>query len=266
MKKIGFFLLSCLTVLVSCNNDDEKSFENKLVLPKSIIYKSVNGSYETVTNLFFDGNKILEINSINKRNEYLYEGDKIVKEIKYSSESGGEVKISETSFTYENDKLIVADKILKDSRFKYLYIHNENGTITREEYSIDNNTGKELKTKTYEILTFTEGNLTKTESHYEYDAITFTKTLLYTYDTSNSAFKNVLGVKYLLDEGSFDGIGIFSPVNNLSGVSHYTTYQFDYINYDYANGIKYEYNREGYPTKKISFTGDGTGEITEYKY
>lgn len=261
-----FFLLSCLTVLVSCNNDDEKSPEKKLILPKSIISKSVNGSYTSVTNFLYDGNKILKISSSNKRNEYVYEGDKIVKETKYSSESGIELKISETSFTYENDKLVVVDKISEGTRFKYLYIYNEDGTVNREEYLINDKMGKELKTPTLQTLSFTEGNLTKIESYYEYDSITFSETYLFNYDTSNSAFKNILGLKYLLNEGNLDTIGSFSAINNLNRVSHYTTCQSDNIKYNYTTGVKYEYNKEGYPTKKISFAVDDVNEITEYIY
>ncbi len=261
-----FFLLCCLTVLTSCTKDEEKSFENKLILPKSIIYKAENDSYTRVTNLVYDGNKILNISNKNKRNDYQYQGDKIVKEKIYSFESGKEVKISETSFTYVNDKLIVVDKISKGNQFKYLYSYNEDGTIKREIYEVDSKTGKELKRNANEILTFTEGNLTKIESYYEYDSMSIVETHLYRYDTSNSAFKNVLGIKYLMGEASFDSIGSFSPINNLEGESHYTTYQFNYTINDYVCNFKYEYNKEGYPTKKTIFTLDNLNETIEYKY
>ncbi|MET3026255.1 hypothetical protein ABXT06_06235 [Flavobacterium sp. UW10123] len=235
-------------------------------MPKSIIYKAENGSYTSVTNLVYDGNKILSISNKNKRNDYQYEGDKIVKEIQYNYESGKEVKILETSFTYENDKLIVVNKISERIQFKYLYSYNEDGTITREIYEVDSKTGKELKRNANEVLTFTEGNLTKRESYYVSDSVSTVETLLYRYDTSNSAFKNVSGIKYLLGEASFDSVGSFSPINNLKETIHYTTYQSDYTINDYVSGFKYEYNKEGYPTKKIIFALDNLNEIIEYNY
>ncbi len=265
MKKIYFILLSFLIILISCNSDVEKDFENKSILPKTLIYKKNESSYTSVINLVYDGNKILSVGNKNMRNEYLYDGDKIVKETKYNYESGKELKISESIFSYENDKLFAVDKIEYGQEFKYFYIYNEDGTITKGEYDLVNKAGKEFKKASNSILTIENGNLKKTVSNWGYDDIITSSR--YEYDTNTNPFKNILGFNLLLDEI------YFGSELNLSSSNNLTRHVFVPINSGgiifefYTNNMVYEYNKNGYPTKKTTYDYTGKAiDIIEYQY
>ncbi len=263
MKKV---LLFCVFfVLLSCSNDEYKNEEN-IILPKTLSVKYSGSSHVDATNFVYKGNKIMTATRKFTRSEYLYDGDKIVKETKCNSESGKEVKISETTFIYENDKLIVAYKDGYGTQYKYLYNYKEDGTIFKEEYEVSSASGKELKTGRNEILEFINGNLVKRTSNYKVDSFTFSTTCVYNYDKNNNAFKNVLGFDLLLDQIGFDLEGNLSANNNLKNMEIYSSDQFGNTHCDYINSFEYEYNSKGYPIKKMAYGTGGMNEIIEYTY
>ncbi|AWK04585.1 hypothetical protein HYN56_10240 [Flavobacterium crocinum] len=261
-----FFFLSLFSILISCNNDAEKNSEKRLILPKTIIYKDAESDYISITNLVYKEKKLLTIGNKNRRNDYLYDGDRIVRETKYDYKSGKEIEVSKKYFTYIGNKLLFTNKIENGRWYKYSYIYNEDGTIKRESYEINDITGEELKRNTYEILIFTDGNLIKKISFTESNSITFTKTCFYEYDLSSNVFKNVLGLNLLLDELSFDSVGYLFSTNNLKKVSEYSSFQFDNNMLDYFSFFDYEYNINGYPIKKKCYGLQGVNSIIEYRY
>lgn len=263
MKKALLYFF--LVFLISCSSEEYKNEEN-FILPKTLSVKLPESSDIDTTNFIYNGNKIMTASRKFRRSEYLYNGDKIVKETKYSSQLGKEEKISETTFTYENNKLIFSDKIENKKKFKYLYIYKEDGTIIKEEYEVNFMTGKEVKTAGNEVLVFVNGNLVKQILNYEADSFKFATICVYNYDKSNNAFKNVLGFDFLLNQISFDFEGNLSSINNLKKIERYSTNQLGDIHKDYSTSFNYEYNSKGYPVKKTSNGIEGTNEIIEYKY
>ncbi|MHC0442981.1 hypothetical protein [Flavobacterium sp. 3-210] len=266
MKKVLLFYLFCVFfVLLSCSNDEYKNEEN-MILPKTLTAKYSKSSNVDVTNFVYDGNKIITATRKFTRSEYFYDGDKIVKEIKYSSELGKEEKISETKFTYENDKLIVVHTTEYGTQYKYLYNYKKDGTIVKETYEVSRVTGKEVKNAGNEVLLFSNGNLVKKTSNSEADSLIYTRTCVYNYDSSENPFKNVLGFDLLLGQISFDLEGNLSANNNLKNMEIYSSDQFGNTHNEYINSFKYEYNSKGYPIKKTSYGMEGMNAIIEYKY
>ncbi|KAF2082837.1 hypothetical protein [Flavobacterium sharifuzzamanii] len=261
-KKLLYCLLIVLSVFNSCSNEELSPSENT-ILPKTLktIYpNSPSENYDT--NFIYDGNKIVCITNKNGKRDYEYDGNHIMKETVYSFYKGIETKDSETLFTYENDKLKTATKLVSDKATKYVYHYNDDGSINIETYNLYSDAEKESKKTEKEVITIVDGNIVKSEynSGDDYDVISIVK---YEYDTSKNAFKNIMGLNLLLNQFSLDYETSLSSNNNMK------RYYVNNIQGPLSNKIfephwlkmEYEYDKKGYPTKKTTY--DYTEEIKE---
>ncbi|MEP6805338.1 MAG: hypothetical protein ABI892_12500, partial [Flavobacterium sp.] len=160
-------LLCCLSVVFlvfnSCSSEEYNPSENT-ILPKTLktIYPtSPLENYDT--NFIYDGNKILSITNKNNKRDYEYDGNHIVKETVYSLYMGKETKYSEANYSYETDKLKSVKKFANGQAAKYTYNYNNDGSITKETYDLDIDTGEESKKSGKEVITIVNGNIVKAE-------------------------------------------------------------------------------------------------------
>jgi YD repeat-containing protein len=266
-KKLLYCLSVFLLILNSCSTENYDSSENT-ILPKTLItlYPD-NPERNFVTKIIYEGNKIVSISNKSGRTDYTYDGDHILSEIKYNLTDGQKVKY--TKYGYTNDSLKTVTTSLNEKETKYVYIYNDDGTISKETYDLDSNTGKESKKTEQDILTFVNGNVVKSESNWGGSGTDVLTTSRYEYDTNNNAFKNITGLNLLLDQANFGTEISFSSANNLkrhivfSSQGPSSNIEFE----PYANTMKYEYNKRGYPTKKTTYDyAERITEIVEYTY
>lgn len=267
-KSYFYFLIIFLTTIVSCTTDNGiDQTENRLMLPKTLI---VNYGYSDsdVISFTYEGNKIKSILSKSQKNEYVYSGNKIVLETKYKIVNNQDIKLSETSFSYVNNKLYSISTIENENvkERKYIFLYNDDGTIKKEDYYFDDPSGKVLQSDSNDVLTFDKGNLIK--SVYDWgnnrDVITSSR---YEYDTKNNAFKNVLGFnKLLYDLDLLYELNVFSA-NNITKHVNSPIKSGTIIFEPYANTMIYDYDKNGYPTKRTTydFMGEKIQEL-EYRY
>ena len=266
-KQLCLFVVAALT-LASCSNDDNNA-ENT-ILPKvlkytDIDYPSDNATYSST----YNGNKIVSVKDEAGRTDYTYDGDLIVKEVNYDTESevGKDVKSDEVVYTYANGKLVgelssegfSAEFPAGEYKIRRVYTYNADGTVKAEKYNT-NSTGVEQKSNYVEVLTFANGNLVKSvETNSEFDSVF---TAVYEYDAKNNPLKNILGFNLLI--GHSEGEGSVSSVNN---VVKYTA--SNSVNTE-SNVYKREliYDTNGFPTKITSYKKDGTtiDRTNEYTY
>ena len=265
-------LFCCLSVVFlifnSCANEEYNPSENT-ILPKILktIYPTYSeGNYDT--NFIYDGNKIVSIKNKYDKREYEYEGNHIVRETVYSFYKGEEIKSSETLFTYENDKLKTAAKFANVQAAKYTYSYNNDGSITKETYDLDIDTGEEIKRTGKEVITIINGNIVKSEYNRE-DDNDVVSILKYEYDTNKNAFKNIIGLNLLLDQFRLDYETSLASNNNMKlyYVRNIQEPSSSIIYEPHWFKMEYEYNKKGYPIKKaISDYTEEVKEINEYIY
>lgn len=258
-KKIGFFLSGFL-LLISCSNDDcEKAMESESVLPKKLIVTEKGSSESLVTTFVYDGNKILSINKKNEKIIYSYNGDKIVKEIKFHLENNQEQKYSESTFIYNKNHLETVNTMSYGNEITCKYVYNSDGTITKLNYKPIGKSEKELREDVEEVLIFKDGNLIKGIESYKVEDFTYIRTIEYEYDNMCNAFKNVLGLNQILDQNRYS-------TNNLKKRTVCSSYGSKEAVCDYIDSYIYNYNSKGYPIRE-QFSGmEGIAAVIEYIY
>ncbi|MDQ6527637.1 hypothetical protein [Flavobacterium sp. LHD-85] len=267
-KKLLFCLSVIFLVFNSCSNEEYYPSENT-ILPKTI--KTIYPTYPEENydaNFIYDGNKIVSIRNKNGKRNYEYDGNHIVRETVYSFYKGEETKSSETLFTYENNKLKTAAKFAYGIAAKYTYSYNNDGSITKEMCDLDIDTGKETKRTEKDVITIIDGNIVKSEYNWGegYDVISIVK---YEYDTNKNAFKNIMGLNLLLDQFSLDYETGLSSNNNMKGyyVRNIQGSSSGIIFEPQWFKMEYEYNKKGYPTKKITYDyAERIKEVIEFVY
>lgn len=265
MKKFLCLFGALILTITSCSSNDDDSGKTKTaILPKTVKYTNPAYPEENNTATFtYDGNKIVSIVSNNNKTEYTYDGNKIIKEADYDIVDSKATKTYEVVYSYNLEKLTsVAYAENFTSQFptgqykgRSVYTYNTDGTINKESYSTNATTGIETKNSYLEVLTFQNGNLIKKVDSQTASEPVYVTTRLYEYDTNNNPSKNILGFSLLLDQDEAD-------VNNL--LKHTDTSTSG----TYVYKTTYEYNSDGYPTKKTEFRTDGTtiNSTTEYTY
>lgn len=266
-KKWLYFLLSSTLILNSCFSDSVDKNENSVLL-KTIKNVDLNDSSKNlISTITYDGNKIVSVVNKTQKTVYMYDGNQIVKQVMYYLNNGKEETYSEATYSYINDKLHVVNLFEEGRKTKYIYTYNDNGTVEKEFYDTNDKTGKESKSDEKKVLTVVNSNIVKSEHNFGEDN-NVTTTSRYDYDTNSNAFKNILGFNLLLDQVSFgyEKINLFS-LNNLKKHIEFTIQGQDMISEPYADTMQYEYNKKGYPTKKITYDYEGDiKEIIEYTY
>jgi len=258
MKK---FLLPfiALALMMSCSSDEKSVSEQKdSTLPKSIsyVYPSLQLGTNSKGSLNYDGNKIVSILSEKSKKTFTYNGDLIVKQEEFDIDNGKEIKSSEVSYAYENQKLKTRifredfSQKYPDGQYieKVIYTHSSSEIVTFIKYEVDNVTKEERK-KSEGTLTYKNGNLTEEKEKFS----AYTVTSLFEYDAKNNPLKNIVGFDILLNE--IDGFGknnIVKLTRTISGSATVGVYITSYV-----------YNEKDYPVKHSSF--DGGGKYIEYE-
>lgn len=256
MKKITILVVVFVLILMSCSKDNQQdsSTSNASVLPKKSITTESDGvsNITTTTNFIYDGNKIVQVNGLEKT-IYTYTGDLITKEEHYTGTVLTDFKVYE----YENNKLkseIITENntgvtgIVSTIKTKRIYIQNANQIITQETYSIDIETGLETKKDDVNVKTFLNGNLIKEVRSSSYDNANggkniYTTTSTYEYDSKNNLSKNILGSDKLIDfaDCSLNNVVKETRFSETNGIPNPIL--------DYTRSYEFKYNLDGYPTE-----------------
>ncbi|WP_343617802.1 hypothetical protein [Flavobacterium sp.] len=245
MKKILCLVGAIAFTFASCSKDDNDSSNNSSAILVKKITEFENGSPKTRT-IQYDGNKIVSITEEHgSQTKFTYTGNQITK-IEEFDENGLSNGASE--YGYTNGLMTsYVEKYDDTYNHKTKYVHNNDGTVSFEQFKVNTLTGVEEKYGQSGKLTFKNGNLIKAERSYNgFDSVD-----TYEYDAKNSPFKNVTGFNLLLDDDQ--------SVNN---VLTETQTSGDNLNTSVIT-YKYTYDANGYPTEKITTFPNGNSVITE---
>lgn len=265
MKKILSLFGAVTLVLVSCSHDDDSQNGENLMLPKS--RETTNPQYPDENEnyiLNWDGNKLVSEISEGEQTNYTYEGNLIVKCVTYDFGD----KEEEESYHYKDGKLsytsfahnFTAAYPFGEYRGKYVYTYNADGTVTKETYYTNAETGEDKLSPYKEVMTFQNGNIIKIVAGDTTSPSNSIRTSIYEYDSKNNVFKNALGYNLLLE--------VYNSNNEIRHTYSYANADGTVSNSKtYSNVRTYEYNAEGFPIKETYYNQDNTvSEITNYTY
>ncbi|RZJ49452.1 MAG: hypothetical protein EOO44_18235 [Flavobacterium sp.] len=263
MKKIISLFIVLSLLLTSCSSDDapQDTPVDSVILVKKTVQTGLDGKIYT-SEFSYDGRKIVK--QLKKENDqytetinYYYTGDLITK---YEITKGSDI-IYSTDITYEGNKLKtlfskrktdVPDLILY---IKINYTYNADGTVSIVQKDVDPDTQKETN-PIFGELTYSNGNVVK--EIYDITYYDITTNVALEYDTKNSPYKNILGVKYLLNIGDFG----YSENNNT---------KFTIVDTNKPSGFRiytttFTYNENNFPIESKRLQ-DGESEIkTQFFY
>lgn len=240
-NKIVWMVLVLLITLSSCTN--EVVSQGNIQLLKRVVEVSADGSSNT-TLLTYDGNKIVNIDKVDKVSTFDYTGDLITKitELDKSNQH-----INTLQYAYTDGKLT---KITSSDNYVLNYIYVKDGSVSYEKLTKDSNNND---VKIYHgTLYFQSGNLIKDEKILD-DAgagILSKITLNVAYDSKNNALYNILGFNKLLDYSV--------AISSNNGVSSTITASVKNIGEDQAtssinmNLSIYKYDSNENPTEIVS--------------
>lgn len=258
MKKIILLLIAIS--LVSCSNDDNSSpDENSIPAQKPSRIVTLGLSSIGFNNIEYENNKILRENYYyGAFTQYTYTGNLITKLQKFDSDKSIQFTIE---YSYTNGKLASSVKWMgKDDTeyYKIKYVHNNDNTVTFQEFYRNPIKGVEEKTALSGTLTYKSGNLVKSEVK-NFDTFSVYN---YEYDTKNSPLKNVVGFNLLLDREHDLSV---NNVIKISGIVTKTTGNKE-TSY-YLSTYTYDYDENDFPTERKNFDGTGAsagGAIFNY--
>ncbi|KOP36642.1 hypothetical protein DBB36_08560 [Flavobacterium sp. WLB] len=253
MKNLLGLLSAALLVFTSCSKDDnnESSDPASPILVKKITKIDSKGSSSS-ENYLYNGNKIVSITEADgSLTKFTYNGNEIVTKEEFDKNglSKGPVEYGYT------DGLMTSyvEKYDDDYNSKTKYKHNNDGTVSYEQFKVDIKTGLEVKFQQTGKLTYKDGNLIKAERSYD----KFETVEIYEYDTKNSPLKNILGWNLLLDEepavkNIIKKVDTSGSQGNIHTDTYISTYTYDVNNY---------------PTEKITkLSGSTDTETVQYVY
>ena len=243
MKKVfQFFSIFSITLLLltSCSSDDSVT---QSILVTQITDIATNGA--TKTTIFnYNGNKIVNAESVDQQIEFTYTDDLITQMIDINLTT---LHQNTLDYTYDADELI---KITSSDNYIMNFVHNSDNTILYEKKTVDSD-GNEVLVY-HGKLYFQNYNLTKDERTMDDTPITILSKseVTYVYDAKNNPFHNITGFTKLLNY--FDNISTNNAVNGTKQAS------INYLDTDQAtssivtyNNV-YQYDGSDYPTEIIS--------------
>ena len=237
MKKLILTILAS-TLILSCSNNSESTdptSSGPLIKTETSI-----GGTETYN---YNGNKLSNIiYSPGETITFTYNGDLIIK----AEENGGGVN-SVTNYNYSNNILSSFSGIESYSNISTTtnttYIYNSNGSITEMTTRTSINSGNTQTNNSKHIRYYSQGNCIKDEYFSISNGVsTLVETTTFTYDSSNTPYKNITGFYSLTNPQGFYSI------NNLKSEIHKNASNVTTRTVQ----ITYQYNSESYP---ISYTG-----------
>jgi hypothetical protein len=250
MKKLVLSILMGMCLL-SCSSDrsDDGSVSTSVTLPIKMETMDEDGE-KIYHDLYYNGDKLIESNGrYEESNDKLkstivYKGDKIVS----IKEEDGEI----TEYEYREDgKLLYSKKTNIDPVTGYgtetyrSYSYARSGeVIVNQSYKVNNGSLLNNTINSTIVYTLKNGNISKrkeeatTTNGYGSTNIT---TTIFEYDNKKTPFRNVRGLSALhLEEGYAVG------ANNVTRMEQTINGSKNVTN------ISYEYNADGYPTKRIA--------------
>lgn len=238
-KEIVGIVVVLLISLCSCTNESVQEVQ----MLKKIVEVSVDGTSSTTT-FNYDGNKIVNIEKVDRLLKFYYTGDLITKIEELDKKSQ---HLNTLEYSYQEGQLT---KITSSDNYVINYTHNNDGSISYQKSAKDSNN---LDVKIYHgTLYFESENLVKDEKTLDNTdhGIVDKSSLSLVYDYKNNALKNILGFNKLLDYSK-----IISSNNEIvrTDVSVIKNLDDDQI----ISAIKridskYQYNSNGYPTEIVS--------------
>jgi hypothetical protein len=243
MKKLILTILAS-TLILSCSNNSD-NIDSTTTGPLIKSETSIGGT----ATFNYNGNKLSNIvYSPSESVNYTYNGDLIIKE-----ENNGNGRVnSTTNYNYVNNLLSSISSIESATNISNTsnstYTYNSDGSITVMSTRTTINLGITQINNSKHIRYYSQGNCIKDESFSISNGVsTLVSTITFTYDTSNSPYKNIKGFYSLANPQGFYGL------NNLKSETHKN-----------ANNkttrtvqITYQYNSQNYPISS-------TGVITNY--
>lgn len=242
MKKLILTILASTLILSCSNNSDGTNSTSTGLLIKT--ETSIGGT----TTYNYNGNKLANISySPSEIVTYTYNGDLIIKE----EDNGGGVN-SATTYNYSNN--LLSSSIGNESysntthTTNKTYTYNSSGSITEMATSTTINSGNTQTANSKNIRYFSQGNCIKEESFSISNGVsTLVDTTTFTYDTSNTPYKNITGFY------SWSNPQGFESINNLKSEIHKNASNVTTRTVQ----ITYQYNSQNFPTSY-------TGVITNY--
>lgn len=244
MKKANIIigLLSVfLITLSSCTNENI----DQVPLLKKIVEVSVDGSSNTTT-LNYNGNKIVNIDKVDKLTEFYYTDDLITRIVESDKITQHKNALD---YLYSDGKLV---KIISSDNYVLNYIHTNDGSVSYEKITKDSNNNE---VKIYHgILYFQNENLIKDERILD-DAgigVLAKNSISIEYDYKNNALNNILGFGKLLNYSKT--ISSNNDINRTE-ISYIKNMAEDQVISSIKTyKSKYTYNLNEYPTVIVSET------------
>ncbi|WP_396171227.1 hypothetical protein [Flavobacterium sp.] len=223
MKKIIYLLSITLLILQSCSSPSSTESSNP-TSSQSILIKRIVSTQGGIENFVYDGNKLLKILFDDGTSSvFTYTGDLITRiEIRDATNTFmGEFY----TISYLNNKVSQRksyhNNILVNNQD---YTYNSDGTITIIVMTYSDLNGNYQGTGIYKNYLNSVGNLIKQEYS---SGNSGTSTKLFTYDTKNSPYKNILGYNAIID----DSINNLTNTNSIGGLNQ--TYNYQYNDLDF---------------------------------
>jgi hypothetical protein len=236
MKKIIITILASTFILSCSSNSDNNNSSSAGPLIKTETSIGGTATYN------YNGNKLSTIiYSPSETTTYTYNGDLIIKE----NNNGGRVN-SVTNYNYSNNLLSSfsgnesSSNITSTSNSTYTY--NSNGSITEMQTNTYTTSGNIQTTNSKHIRYYSQGNCIKDEYFSISNGIaTLVDTATFTYDTSNTPYKNITGFySWSNPQGFYSINNVKSEIHKNASNATTRTVQ-----------ITHQYNSENYP---ISYT------------
>jgi hypothetical protein len=237
MKKLILTILASTLILSCSNNSDSTNSTSTGLLVKSETESSGTTTYN------YNGNKLSNIlYSPSETSTYTYNGDLIIKE----EENGGRVN-GVTTYNYSNNLLSSSTRSESISNISTTtntsYIYNSNGSITEMTTRTTINLGNTQTNNSKHIRYYSQGNCIKDEYFSISNGVsTLVDTATFTYDTSNTPYKNITGFY------SFSNPQGFYSINNLKSEIHKNASNVTTRTIQ----ITYQYNSQNFPISSTS--------------
>jgi len=238
-NKIMGIVVVVLMTLCSCSNENI----DQAPLLKKIVEVSIDGSSNTTT-LNYNGNKIVNIDNVDKLSEFYYTDDLITRIVESDKTTQHKNALD---YSYSEGKLV---KITSSDNYVLNYIHNNDGSVSYEKITKDSNNSE---VKIYHgILYFQNENLIKDERILD-DAgtgILAKNSVSLEYDYKNNALNNILGYGKLLNYSKTISSNNDVTSTEISSVKNLAEDQVISSIKTYKS--KYTYNSKEYPTVIVS--------------
>ena|SRR6218665_114559 len=234
---------------ISCSSSDDENISTDPVVEIPVLPIKLSFHNDPTGTIKYNGNKISEITFVDGKYVYEYTGNLISKTTEYN---GAGTKIGTTDFTYSNDKLIKVVETSTNYSETTTYSYPTTNTINATDTRTSTFMGSPNVNKDETAYTLNNGNVSSEETtYYRNGALAGKVSATYTYDTKNTAYKNVLG---------FDKIMVYNfgrmqentvCANNLLIKNQKNTPVGNSVS-QYKNVNTITYTAAGYPTQIIT--------------